>query len=133
MKLKASISILLLLTFLTSCVTNKELTYFSDKEKDELIEQSIKLNEKPYKLQNILDTLVFVRNSCAHSGVIYDLHIDEGVVEMSSYKFNNDYSHSLDAAIKALLYVMEYISLDRKNDLNEKLKLLFATLNNLNV
>lgn len=51
MKLKASISILLLLTFLTSCVTNKELTYFSDKEKDELIEQSIKLNEKPYKLQ----------------------------------------------------------------------------------
>lgn len=44
---------------------------------------------------------------------------------MSSYKFNNDYSHSLDAAIKALLYVMEYISLDRKNDLNEKLKLLF--------
>lgn len=81
--------------------------------------------KKPYKLQNILDTLVFVRNSCAHSGVIYDLHIDEGVVEMSSYKFNNDYSHSLDAAIKALLYVMEYISLDRKNDLNKKLKLLF--------
>ena len=82
--------------------------------------------KKPYKLQNILDTLVFVRNSCAHSGVIYDLHLDEGVVEMPSYKFNNDYSHSLDAAIKALLYVMEYISLDRKNDLQVKINLLFA-------
>ncbi|SDH81192.1 Abi family protein [Winogradskyella thalassocola] len=81
--------------------------------------------KKPVKLQNILDTLVFVRNSCAHSGVIYDLHIDEGVVEMPSYKFNNDYSHSLDAAIKALLYVMEYISLDRKKELEIKLDKLF--------
>ncbi|WP_298421597.1 polysaccharide biosynthesis/export family protein [uncultured Kordia sp.] len=52
MKLKASISILLLLCFLSSCVTNKELTYFGDKEKDkELIQQSIKVNQKPYKLQ----------------------------------------------------------------------------------
>lgn len=52
MKLKASISILLLLCFLSSCVSNKELTYFGDKNKDEeLISQSIKLNEKPYKLQ----------------------------------------------------------------------------------
>lgn len=52
MKLNASIPVLLLLCFLTSCVSNKELTYFNDKEKSkELIEQSIKLNEKPYKLQ----------------------------------------------------------------------------------
>ncbi|WP_430408610.1 polysaccharide biosynthesis/export family protein [Kordia sp.] len=37
---------------MSSCVSNKELTYFNDKEKDdELIQQSIKLNEKPYKLQ----------------------------------------------------------------------------------
>jgi len=52
MKLKASISILLLLCFLSSCVSNKELTYFSDDKKDEeLIQESIKLNKKPYKLQ----------------------------------------------------------------------------------
>jgi abortive infection bacteriophage resistance protein len=81
--------------------------------------------KKPYKLQNFLDTLVFVRNSCAHSGVIYDLHIDEGVVEPEGYSFNNNYSHSLDSAIKALLYLMGNISIDRRDDLSKKLNKLF--------
>lgn len=81
--------------------------------------------KKPYKLQNFLDTLVFVRNSCAHSGVIYDLHIDEGVVEPDGYSFNNNYSHSLDSAIKALLYLMGNISIDRRDDLSKKLNKLF--------
>ncbi|WP_327018847.1 Abi family protein [Croceibacter atlanticus] len=77
--------------------------------------------KKPHKLQNFLDTLVFVRNSCAHSGVIFDLHIDEGVSGVPDVKFNNDYSHSLDSAIKALLYLMDNISSNRKNDLEKKL------------
>ncbi len=86
--------------------------------------------KKTYKLQNFLDTLVFVRNSCAHSGVIYDLHIDEGVVEPDGYKFNNNYSHSLDAAIKALLYLISNISSNRKDDLSKKLNKLFNKYEN---
>lgn len=81
--------------------------------------------KKPDRLQNFLDTLVFVRNSCAHSGVIFDLHIDKGVSGVPGIKFNNDYSHSLDAAIKALLYLMDNISNNRKNELEEKLIGLF--------
>ncbi len=81
--------------------------------------------KKPERLQNFLDTLVFVRNSCAHSGVIFDLHIDEGVSGVPGVKFNNDYSHSLDSAIKALLYLMDNISSNRKNELEEKLIDLF--------
>jgi abortive infection bacteriophage resistance protein len=76
---------------------------------------------KPERLQNFLDTLVFVRNSCAHSGVIFDLHIDEGVSGVPGVKFNDDYSHSLDSAIKALLYLMDNISSNRKNELEKKL------------
>lgn len=82
--------------------------------------------KKPNKLQNFLDTLVFVRNSCAHSGVIFDLHIDEGVSGVPGVNFNNDYSHSLDAAIKALLYLMDNISTTRKNELEVKLIKLFS-------
>ena len=81
--------------------------------------------KKTYKLQNFLDTLVFVRNSCAHSGVIYDLHIDEGVVEPTDYKFNNNYSHSLDSAIKVLLFLMGNISINRRDDLSKRLNILF--------
>lgn len=77
--------------------------------------------KKPERLQNFLDTLVFVRNSCAHSGVIFDLHIAEGVSGVPGVKFNNNYSHSLDSAIKALLYLMNNISIDRKNELEKKL------------
>lgn len=52
MNLKAPISILSLFFLLASCVTNKELTYFGEKEGDEaLMKQSIKLNEKPYRVQ----------------------------------------------------------------------------------
>lgn len=81
--------------------------------------------KKPERLQNFLNTLVFVRNSCAHSGVIFDLHIDEGVNGVPGVPFNNDYSHSLDSAIKALLYLLNNISSNRKNDLEKKLILLF--------
>ncbi|RNA61485.1 Abi family protein [Chryseobacterium nematophagum] len=81
--------------------------------------------KKPDRLQNFLDTLVFVRNSCAHSGVIYDLHIDEGVSGIPNIPFNNNYSHSLDSAIKALLYLLNNISITRKNELEIKLAELF--------
>ncbi len=95
---------------------------------DQKIRKTIALQygvKKPDKLQNFLDTLVFVRNSCAHSGVIYDLHIDEGITGIPSVRFNNDYSHSLDSAIKVLLYLMERISPNRKDELEKKLIKLF--------
>lgn len=86
--------------------------------------------KKPHKLQNFLDTLVFVRNSCAHSGVIFDLHIDEGVSSVPNIPFNNAYSHSLDSAIKALLYLLNNISTTRKNELEVKLADLFNRFEN---
>ncbi|ALU75902.1 Abi family protein [Tenacibaculum finnmarkense] len=95
---------------------------------DQSIRKEISLKyaiEKPEKLQNFLNTLVFVRNSCAHSGVIFDLHIDKGVSGVPGVKFNNNYSHSLDAGIKALLYLMENISSNRTNELEKKLVALF--------
>lgn len=95
---------------------------------DEDLKKTISLRyniKKPYILQNFLDTLVFVRNSCAHSGVVFDLHIDEGVKELPGIKFNNDYSHNLDAAIKALLHLMHNISTNRKYDLDNSLSMLF--------
>lgn len=89
--------------------------------------------KKPEKLQNFLDTLVFVRNSCAHSGVIYDLHIDEGVSGIPNIPFNNDYSHSLDSAIKALIYLLNNISISRKNELEFRLSELFDKFENNDV
>lgn len=93
-----------------------------DVRKEVSLQYSIK---KPEKLQNFLDTLVFVRNGCAHSGVIFDLHIDEGVSAVPDIPFNNHYSHSLDSAIKALVYLLDNISSNRKTELEGKLVELF--------
>lgn len=81
--------------------------------------------KKSYKLQNILDSFVFVRNSCAHSGVIFDLHIDEGLTEPPGIKFSNEYSHNLDAAFKCISFLLESISRSRCEEFNESLKNLF--------
>jgi abortive infection bacteriophage resistance protein len=95
---------------------------------DESLRKDISLKygiKKTDKFQNYLDAMVFVRNSCAHSGVIFDLHIDEGVSELPTVKFNNGNSHNLDAAIKALMYLMNHISSNRKNDLEDSIGKLF--------
>ena len=89
--------------------------------------------ESPDKLQNFLDTLVFVRNSCAHSGVIFDLHINKGVSGIPGIRFNNNYSHSLDSAIKALLYLINNISINRRDELEKKLTKLFDKFKNNNI
>jgi abortive infection bacteriophage resistance protein len=101
-----------------------------DVRKEVSLQYAIK---KPDRLQNFLDTLVFVRNSCAHSGVIFDLHIDEGVSGVPNIPFNNNYSHSLDSAIKALLYLLNNISSSRKNELEGKLVELFDKFANNSV
>jgi abortive infection bacteriophage resistance protein len=91
---------------------------------------SLKYNiKKPYKLQNYLNTLVFVRNSCAHSGVIYDLSIINGISDLPNARFNNN-NHNLDSAIKVLLYLIENISTNRKNDLEVSIIELFSKYSN---
>jgi hypothetical protein len=65
--------------------------------------------------------------------VIFDLHIDKGISGIPGVRFNNDYSHSLDSAIKALLYLMDNISSNRKNELEDKLIKLFNKFENSSV
>jgi len=95
---------------------------------DEELRKEISLKygiKKTNKFQNYLNTMVFVRNSCAHSGVIFDLHIDKGVSILPGVKFHNGNSHNLNAAMKALLYLMNHISSNRKNDLSKSIDQLF--------
>ncbi len=104
-------------------------TYDGLLDEDIKTEISLRYNIKKYHiLQNHLNTLVFVRNSCAHSGVIFDLHINEGISELPKLKFNNSYSHNLDAAIKVLIHLLESISQNRRASLEESLSNLFENI-----
>lgn len=77
------------------------------------------------KFINIMETIVYVRNTCAHGGVLFDLKTPKGISALPNLKFNNNDRHSLDSAIKAIMYVLYQISPNRKDDLQKQITNLF--------
>ncbi|CEN43521.1 Abi family protein (fragment) [Capnocytophaga canimorsus] len=69
--------------------------------------------------------IVFVRNYCAHSGVMFDLRNTYGIPKLPFYQFNNKDRHCLDSCIKVIIYILSKISQNRANELEQDLKNLF--------
>ncbi|AWM14210.1 DNA-binding protein [Flavobacterium sediminis] len=74
------------------------------------------------KFINLMETIVYIRNTCAHGGVLFDLRLPKGISAIPGITFNNNNRHSLDSSIKVILYILEQISNDRKNEMTEKIK-----------
>lgn len=74
------------------------------------------------KFINLMETIVYIRNTCAHGGVLFDLKLPKGISAIPGIAFNNNNRHSLDSSIKVILYILEQISNDRKNEMQEKIK-----------
>ncbi|GAA3515345.1 hypothetical protein GCM10022393_31660 [Aquimarina addita] len=77
------------------------------------------------KFINIMDTIVYIRNTCAHSGVIFDLNTPKGISIIPGITFNENNRSSLDSTIKVILYILDKISNGRKNDLERQIDDLF--------
>lgn len=75
-----------------------------------------------HKFEKLIDVIVFVRNYCAHSGVIFDLRNTYGIPKLPYFDFNNDDRHCLDSCIKVISFILSNISQNRANELNEKLE-----------
>lgn len=69
--------------------------------------------------------IVFVRNYCAHSGVMFDLRNTYGIPKLPFYNFNKNDRHCLDSCIKVIIFILSKISVNRANDLENDLKKLF--------
>jgi len=76
------------------------------------------------KFINLMDTIVFVRNTCAHGGVLFDLQTPKGIAVLPHVPFNDNNRHSLDSAIKIIFCILDIISNRRKNEMEESLQLL---------
>jgi abortive infection bacteriophage resistance protein len=74
------------------------------------------------KFINLMETIVYIRNTCAHGGVLFDLRLPKGISAIPGITFNNNNRHSLDSSIKVILYILEQISNDRKNEMQGKIK-----------
>jgi abortive infection bacteriophage resistance protein len=77
------------------------------------------------KFKNLINTIVYVRNACAHGGVIFDLKTPKGISQLPHFKFNNGNRHSLDSTIRVISFFLNQISNNRKNELDKEIELLF--------
>jgi len=97
--------------------------------KDENVQQEISSlyglnNLKTFK--SFMFTIKFIRNICAHGGVLYDLNMPKGIYKIPRIQFNNQNNQSLDAGIKTMLYILGAISNDRKIEMENDLKQIFV-------
>ena len=103
-----------------------EKIYFSLKDED-LKKQIANLYgvKKVKVFQNFLKTIIFMRNICAHSGILFDSNTPKEIETTPLILFNNNNRHSLDSSIKVILYFLEIISNSRKNLIESEVIQLF--------
>lgn len=82
------------------------------------------------KFIQIMEMIVFVRNYCAHSGVMFDLRNTYGIPKLPFYEFNNNDRHCLDSCIKVIIFILSKISENRAQELKEKLNQLLISYSN---
>lgn len=74
---------------------------------------------------NFIFTIKYIRNICAHSGVVYDLNFPKGIYKIPKTKFTDNNNQSLDAGIKTLAFILKTVSSNRQIDLQQELDQLF--------
>jgi abortive infection bacteriophage resistance protein len=83
--------------------------------------------KKIYIFQNFLKTVIFIRNICAHSGILFDSNTPKEIETTPLILFNDNNRHSLDSSIKVILYFLETISKSRKNIIEKEIISLFES------
>jgi len=78
------------------------------------------------KFINIMETIVFVRNTCAHGGVLFDFSFPKGISVVPMVTFNNGNRHSLDSSMKVISLILSSVSESRKTDLEKAISGLFT-------
>ena len=97
-----------------------------------LIEEDIKERisniygiRKVRKFISFIETIVLVRNTCAHLSVLFDFNTPKGISSIPEVSFERD-NHSLSACVKVIAYILGKISKSRKEDM---LKSIWEVLN----
>ncbi len=75
--------------------------------------------------ENFLLTILFIRNICAHSDLLFDANTPKEIKTTPLVKFNNSNRHSLDSSIKVILYLLNQISESRSKIIQTEIENLF--------
>ncbi|MGO2358966.1 MAG: Abi family protein [Mesonia sp.] len=80
--------------------------------------------------ENYLTTILFIRNICAHSGLLFDSSTPLGIKSTPIVKIEHDKRHSLSSSMKIIGYFLEKISLNRCKEITENVDKLFVEFGN---
>jgi abortive infection bacteriophage resistance protein len=79
-----------------------------------------------HKFENLMSTVVLIRNICSHGDVLYDFKTPRGLSVVPNINFNGSDRSSLSACIKVISYFLDHISSNRKNDFENEIHDLFT-------
>lgn len=80
------------------------------------------------KFENLMRTIVYLRNICAHSNVLFDLQTPKGISVVPMIDLQND-RHSLCSSLKVIDYILSKISINRSNDFKKDLNSFLSKYN----
>ncbi len=76
------------------------------------------------KFTNLMGTILFLRNSCAHGDALFDLNTPKGISVIPQIKLNND-RNSIYSCIKIVYYFLGTISDNRKVEMINQVEKIF--------
>lgn len=100
------------LEFLTFGTILKIYENLSDNDIKELISMEYGINNVGIFI-NYMKTIKFIRNECAHGGILFDIATPKGISYFKSIQFNPNCRHKLDSCIRVILYFLNVISCNR--------------------
>ncbi len=77
------------------------------------------------KFENLMSTVVLIRNICSHGDVLYDFKTPKGLSAIPGINYEGSDRSSLASCIKVIAYFLEHISPNRKNDFIQDINKLF--------
>lgn len=103
--------------FMSFGAVQKLFKNLKDKDVQNTISREFEI-KKTDKFINLIQTVVHLRNICAHGAVLFDLQVPRGVKKLPGLNLQND-RHSLNAAIKVVLFLLGKVSENRKVEMEE--------------
>lgn len=78
------------------------------------------------KFLNLIKTLVYLRNVCAHGGVLFDLKTPVGIASIPSVYFDDNDRFSLNSIINVLRFFLNTISENRRLEMEEQMGIILS-------
>lgn len=112
------------LEFLTFGTILKIYENLSDNTIKELISKEYGIYNVAFFI-NYMKTIKFIRNECAHGGILFDISTPKGISNIREIQFNPNCRHKLDSCIRIILYFLNIISNNRCDESKQEINALF--------